>query len=305
MRPRPEAKPGLHPRNPHGGRYDFPALLRACPALAPFVQRSPRGEPTIDFTDPRAVRLLNAALLATTYGIAGWTIPEDFLCPPIPGRADHLHHLADLLAEEAGGAPPTGPRVRVLDLGTGASAIYPLLGHRAYGWTFVGTETSPAALACANAILAANPDLKAAIALRLQPDPGRIFKGVVDPGERFDLCLCNPPFHASAKAVRETAQEKWRKLGRSEARSRLNFGGTAAELWCPGGELGFVGRIISESAEQPELCRWFSSLVAKSEHLPRLQAALRTAKAARVKVIETSQGQKRSRILAWSYAEGR
>ncbi|OQA33821.1 MAG: Ribosomal RNA large subunit methyltransferase F [Acidobacteria bacterium ADurb.Bin340] len=293
---------GLHPRNLHGERYDLTALVGACPALGPFVHPSPRGESTVDFTDPRAVRLLNAALLAFHYRIQGWNIPEGFLCPPVPGRADHLHHLADLLGE--GGQPPRGSGVRVLDIGTGASAIYPLLGHRIYGWTFVGTETNVAALACAKAILAANPDLKHALALRLQSDPTRIFQGVVDSGERFDLCLCNPPFHSSARAVRETAQTKWRKLGRSEEHKRLNFGGIGAELWCPGGELAFVGRIIAESAEQPHSCRWFSSLVSKSEHLPRLQAALREAKAERVQVLEMRQGQKRSRILAWSYSKG-
>lgn len=293
---------GLHPRNLHGTRYDLRALVQAVPTLGPLVHPSPRGEATVDFTNPRAVRLLNAALLAHHYRIQGWDIPEGFLCPPVPGRADHLHHLADLLAGE--GAVPRGSAVRVLDLGTGASAIYPLLGHRIYGWTFVGTESNPAALACAKAILAANPDLKHAIALRLQTNPGAIFQGVVDSGERFDLCLCNPPFHASAQAVRATAETKWRKLGRPEERSRLNFGGASAELWCPGGELAFVRRIIDESAQQPDLCRWFSSLVSKAEHLPRLQAALREAKATEVKVLAMRQGQKQSRILAWRYGSG-
>jgi len=288
----------LHPRNLHGGLYDFRALIEACPALAPFVTRNPAGRPTIDFADGRAVRMLNGALLATQYGIQGWAIPEGFLCPPVPGRADHLHHLADLLGA------PTGPQVRVLDLGTGASLIYPLLGHRIYGWSFVGTEVNPAALQSARAILARNPALESAIELRLQADPARIFEGVVGEGERFELSLCNPPFHASARAVRETAETKWRKLGRAEARDRLNFGGSASELWCPGGELAFVGRIISESAARPSLCRWFSSLVSRSEHLPRLRAALRAAKAARVEVLDMRQGQKRSRILAWSYEAG-
>lgn len=251
----------------------------------------------MDFADGRAVRALNRALLALQYGIRGWVFPEGFLCPPVPGRADLIHHLAGLLGEEAGGRIPTGPSVRALDLGVGASCIFPLIGHAEYGWRFVGTDVDAAALASAAAILKVN-SLEHAVALRLQPDRCRLFRGVVAADERFDLCLCNPPFHASASAVRATAREKWRKLGKGAG---LNFGGRDAELWCEGGELGFIQRMIQESAEDPERCRWFSSLVSRSEHLPRLQAHLRRAGAAQVRVLEMGQGQKRSRVLAWRF----
>lgn len=301
----PAPKPGLHPRNPHRERYDFPALVRACPELAGFVRANPLGEPTIDFADPRAVRTLNRALLAADYGIRGWDLPEGYLCPPIPGRADYLHHLADLLGGDRGGAPPRGPGIRALDIGVGANLIYPLIGHQAYGWSFVGTDVDPGALAAAAAILQANPQLAGRIELRLQRDPGLLFEGVVRPGERFDLCLSNPPFHASAAEARAGSLRKWRNLGRPEAAASrgpvLNFGGRGGELWCPGGEAAFVCRMVRESAQQPGLCGWFTSLLSKSANLPRVQAALREAGAARVRVLEMSQGQKRSRIVAWGF----
>jgi 23S rRNA (adenine1618-N6)-methyltransferase len=290
------AKPGPHPRSRRQGRYDFPRLVAACPELAPLVRPNPAGEPTIDFADPRAVRLLNRALLADWYGLAAWDLPEGYLCPPIPGRADYIHHLADLLAPERSGS------LRALDIGTGASLIYPILGRKEYRWTVVATEVDPGALAAAEAIRAADPDLAAGIELRRQPDPERIFEGVARPGERFDLCLCNPPFHASAEEARAGSLRKWRNLGRDAGpRPALNFGGRARELWCPGGETGFVGRMVAESAHRPDLCLWFTSLVARSASLPQLQAALRRAGAARVRVIPMGQGQKESRILAWSF----
>jgi 23S rRNA (adenine1618-N6)-methyltransferase len=306
---RPAPKPGPHPRNPHRERYDFPRLVAACPELRGFVRGNPLGEPTIDFADPRAVRALNRALLAAVYGIQGWDIPEGYLCPPIPGRADYLHHLADLLAAERGGRPPRGAGIRALDIGTGANLVYPLIGHRAYGWTFVGTDVDPRALANAAAILAANPGLAEAVELRLQKDGSRLFEGVVRPGERFDVCLCNPPFHESADQARAGSLRKWRNLGRPGAAPGrapvLNFGGQGGELWCPGGEAAFVGRMVQESARRPDLCAWFTSLVSRSENLPRIRAALREAGAARVRVVEMAQGQKRSRIVAWSFrAEG-
>ncbi|WP_257311230.1 23S rRNA (adenine(1618)-N(6))-methyltransferase RlmF [Geothrix fuzhouensis] len=297
----PPAKPGLHPRNRHGGGYDFPKLIAVCPELEPYVRRAPHGGPTIDFADPAAVKALNRALLLEAYGIRGWDLPADALCPPIPGRADYLHHLADLLAE--GGPTPRGAAVRALDIGTGASVIYPLLGHQEYGWSFVASDLDGAALASAARILAANPGLEAAIALRRQPDPKAIFRNVVGPDERFDLTLCNPPFHASAREAREAAQTKWRKLGRGAAGTTRNFGGRGAELWCEGGEAGFVRRMIDESVTLAIRVGWFTTLVSSSANLPGLHRALRQAGAVEVRTVPMAQGQKQSRFLAWTFLE--
>ena len=85
----------------------------------------------------------------------------------------------------------------------------------------------------------------------------------------------------------------------------LNFGGRAGELWCGGGELAFVRRMIAESAGMAHACRWFTTLVSKSAHLPRLQEALRNVNAADVTTIEMVHGQKKSRILAWTFRERR
>ena len=295
------AKPGLHPRNRHGAGYDFPRLVAASPELGPFVRRAPHGGPSIDFADPAAVKALNRALLLEAYGIRGWDLPAGALCPPIPGRADYLHHLADLLAE--GGPVPRGAQVRALDLGTGASLIYPLLGHREYGWSFVGTDIDGASLASAARILAANPGLAAAIALRRQPDPKALFQGVVVPDERFDLSLCNPPFHGSLREAREVARAKWRKLGLGASGPARNFGGQGAELWCEGGEAGFIRRMIAESAAMPAQVRWFTTLVSSSANLLGLQRALRQAGALEVRIVPMAQGQKQSRFLAWTFLE--
>lgn len=295
------ASPGLHPRNRHQGRYDIAALVAASPELARFVVRTPQGDDSIDFADPRAVKALNLALLALQYGVRGWDIPDGYLCPPIPGRADYVHHLADLLASARGGVVPRGPAVRILDLGVGANVIYPLLGHREYGWSFVGTETDHRALTSAARILAANPGLAAAVTLRPQAQATAILDGVLAPGERFAACMCNPPFHASAAEARGGSERKWKNLGRADDRRPLrNFGGQANELWCPGGEAGFLGRLVAESARHRDACECFTALVSRSASLPGLVAALRACGASH-RVVEMGQGHKRSRILAWSF----
>jgi len=295
------AKPGLHPRNRHAGGYDFQKLVQVSPELGPFLRRAPHGGLSLDFSDPAAVKALNRALLAEAYGIRGWNIPAGYLCPPIPGRADYLHHLADLLATEAGGAIPRGAQVRILDVGVGANLIYPLVGHRDYGWAFVGSDIDTTALAAAARILEANAPLGQAIELRRQPDASAIFNGVVKPGEHFDLTLCNPPFHGSAREAREAAETKWRKLGRATGRPVRNFGGQGQELWCEGGEAGFIRRMITESVALGGRVRWFTSLVSSSASLPAVHRALRQAEARAIHTIAMAQGQKQSRFVAWSF----
>jgi 23S rRNA (adenine1618-N6)-methyltransferase len=295
-----EDKQGLHPRNRHRGRYDFAELGRSCPELTAFVRPTPYGDPSIDFADPAAVRALNRALLKHFYGVAHWDLPAGYLCPPIPGRADYLHHIADLLGAADGGRIPRGAAVRVLDIGVGANCIYPILGHREYGWRFVGSDIDPAALAVADGILRANPGLAEAIELRLQPSPGQVFQGLLREGESFALSMCNPPFHASPEEARAGTRRKLANL-RIGGPAKLNFGGQGAELWCPGGEDGFVRRMIAESAQFPTRCRWFSTLVSKAANLPGLRQALRQANVREIRTLDMAQGQKQSRILAWTF----
>ena len=291
----------LHPRNRHQGRYDFDRLIAADAdsGLAAFVGVNAHGELGVDFSDPAAVKALNRALLKESYGIVGWDIPEHNLCPPVPGRADYLHYLADLLAASNQGKIPKKKGVQVLDIGTGANCIYPMLGASEYGWQFVAADINAASLANAQKILDANPALAQQITLRLQPSANAIFKHIVNDDEWFDLSMCNPPFHTSLAEAREGTQRKWQNLGKANA--SLNFGGQDAELWCPGGELAFIGRMIKESATIATHCFWFTTLVSKSANLPGIYAALKQAKVVEHKTIAMSQGQKKSRLVAWTF----
>jgi 23S rRNA (adenine1618-N6)-methyltransferase len=296
-------KPTLHPRNRHQGRYDFPKLIQGTPELAAYVILNPYGKESIDFADPAAVRVFNRALLKALYGIKFWDIPEGYLCPPVPGRADYIHGVADLLAEDHGGTPPTGASVRALDIGTGANCIYPLLGHLDYRWRFLGSDIDPVALASAQTIVQAN-SLGKAIELRRQAQPTQIFEGLLQPQERFAVTLCNPPFHASAQEALSGSQRKWRNLGKADPTRKLpvlNFGGQQTELWCEGGELKFVSRLIDESRGVGQRIGWFTCLVSKVGNLPPLQARLSRAGALDTRVVAMGQGQKQSRFLAWTF----
>lgn len=304
-------KSALHPRNRHRERYDFDALMQASPALVPYVQLNAYGDASIDFSNAPSVKALNQALLKQFYAVAFWDIPQHYLCPPIPGRADYLHYLADLLAKSRAGVIPRGPAVRVLDIGVGANMIYPLIGTREYGWQFVGADVDAKALRNAQKIVDANA-LHDLIELRLQPNPTSIFKGMIKQGELYALTMCNPPFHGSLAEAQAGTRRKWRGLGKLEVKRSsasqavpLNFGGQGAELYCAGGEEAFVTAMVQQSKQYATQCAWFTTLISKAANLPSVYRALRNVQAREVKTIDMAQGQKQSRIVAWTFLDAR
>ncbi|MBL9129869.1 MAG: RlmF-related methyltransferase, partial [Verrucomicrobiaceae bacterium] len=158
------------------------------------------------------------------------------------------------------------------------------------------------ALKWAKRIVSSNPSVAGLIELRQQKSAAQCFRGIIQPGEHFAATMCNPPFHASAADAAAGTRRKLKNLGLKT--QTLNFGGTAGELWCDGGEPAFIRRMIEQSSEFSTQCDWFTTLVSKSAHLPRLEKALRQVRASEVKIIDMAQGQKKSRILAWRFAPG-
>lgn len=297
----PSIKSSLHPKNKHRERYDFGLLTETLPGLKPFVITNNYGDESIDFFDPQAVIMLNKALLKHFYQIEYWEIPENYLCPPIPGRADYIHYVADLLTAPSAHSQK---QTKCLDIGVGANCIYPLIGHHEYGWTYVGSDIDLEAIASAQKIVDNNPQLKDRISLRLQTNPKDFFTNIIQKEEFFDLSICNPPFHASAKDAHASTMRKLSNLkGGKVEKARLNFGGQSNELWYAGGELKFLTNMIYESSRFGKQCRWFTSLVSKEANLPKIYKNLDAVQAKAVKTMDMSQGNKISRIVAWSFLE--
>ena len=201
-----------HPRNRHKERYDFVELVAACTELATFIVPHPCGGDTIDFGNPKAVKTLNRALLKSQYRVNYWDIPEGYLCPPIPSRADYIHHVADLLSDGHEPRIPRGPAIRILDIGVGANGIFPIIGCAEYGWRFVGSDIDRVSINWVRQLFAANRHLHGKVDCRLQTHPSMIFDGVVGSTERFDASICNPPFHASAHDAAAGTLRKLRNL---------------------------------------------------------------------------------------------
>ncbi len=297
-------KSNMHARNKHRERYNFQALISTCPQLAPFVKLNNYNDHSIDFSNAEAVMMLNKALLKHYYGIDHWKIPLGYLCPPIPGRSDYIHYAADLLGSSNHGIIPTGNHIKCLDIGVGANCIYPILGNKEYGWSFVGSDVDRVAIQSATEIVEANLHLKGNVKLRLQENSKVIFRGIIRNDEHFDLTICNPPFHASLEAAQTGTLRKLSNLNHKRiTKPTLNFGGQHKELWTVGGEEKFVQTMISQSKIFSSSCFWFSTLISKSVHLKSAYLALKIAEAIEVKTISMSQGNKTSRIVAWTFLD--
>ena len=297
-----QIKSKLHPRNKHKYGYDFDHLINAYPSLGQYIITNKYQNKSINFFDSEAIKALNKALLMRHYAVEFWDIPSDYLCPPIPSRADYIHYMADLLGENNAEKIPRGKKIQVLDIGVGANMVYPIIGHQEYGWSFCGTDIDPVALQNARQIIAKNPAFTKAIRLKEQTSSTEIFFGIIDKKDHFDLTICNPPFYSSEAEAKANTLRKLKNLqGQKVSGISKNFGGQASELWCEGGEKKFVRRMIKESKKFAANCLWFSTLIAKETHLKPIYQTLKKANATTIKTIEMTQGNKLSRIVAWTF----
>lgn len=298
----PKVKTRLHPRNKHRERYDFPKLIESCADLASFVSLNKFQDESIDFSNPEAVKMLNKALLMHFYGIENWDIPNNYLCPPIPGRADYIHYIADLLCSNNFGKMPKGAQIKCLDIGVGANCVYPIIGTTEYGWSFIGADIDSIAIESAKNIIKLNPSLKGKIECRLQENSKDFFYGILPKDELVDLSICNPPFHASAAEADAASLRKQSNLNKTKvSKSKLNFGGQNNELWCEGGEERFVRNMIKQSKKFGSNCYLFSSLISKQSTLKSVYKVLKECEATITETITMGQGNKTSRLVAWSF----
>ena len=238
------------------------------------------------------------------------------LCPPIPGRADYIHYIAELLYNEISGLrgadsvrthkleKDIGEKIKCLDVGAGANCVYPIIGTKEYGWKFVGTEIDRVAIENISKIINSNTSLNGHVEIRLQKKSNNIFNGIIKPEEYFDITVCNPPFHASKEEAQRGNLRKLKNLKQKKASEpNLNFGGIDAELWYNGGEKQFVLNMIQESKQFAQSCLWFTTLISKESNLKIVTKTLEKAEVLKTIIIPMRQGHKTSRIVAWTFLD--
>lgn len=285
----------MHKNSLHTKKYDFDLLTQKHEALKPHVFINEYGTLTIDFSNPDAVKALNTALLFAHYKVKFWEFPDENLCPPIPSRADYMHHLSDLLRRS--GLETT---IKILDVGVGASCIYPLLGNAIYDWSFVGSDIDEKSLQVAQKIIDQN-NLTGVIELRHQKDYQHILRGIIKPMDKFTASVCNPPFYKSQEDALDATKTKLKGLGKENDKVVRNFSGTPKELCYAGGEKAFLHNYLYESSQVPNQCYWFTSLVSNVSHVRSMEASLKKLGATEFQVLDMIQGNKVSRVVAWSF----
>lgn len=285
----------MHKNSLHIKKYDFDVLTKNHEALKSYVFVNDYQTQTIDFSNPDAVKALNTALLFTHYNVKFWEFPDENLCPPIPSRADYMHHLSDLLRRSQ-----LETDIKILDVGVGASCIYPLLGNAIYNWSFVGTDIDEKSLQIAQKIIDEN-NLGNAIELRHQKDYQHILKGILKSSDKFIASVCNPPFYKSQADALEATKTKLKGLGKGNDKLVRNFSGTPKELCYAGGEKAFLHNYLYESSQYKQQCYWYTSLVSNVSHVRSMEASLKKLGATEFQVLDMIQGNKVSRVVAWSF----
>lgn len=287
----------MHKKNKHTDDYDFNQLSLVHTDLESFIFTNANNKKTIDFANPKAVKALNTALLKSHYDVAFWDFPDHFLCPPIPGRVDYIHHVSDLLNRSK-----LTENITVLDIGTGANCIYPLLGNAEYDWSFIGVDSNDDALKAAQNIIDKN-NLQDQIKLKKQNDNAHVLSGVLSETDKVTVTMCNPPFFKNEEDALKATTSKLKGLGKPTDQMVRNFAGQAHELWYKGGEKAFLHNYLYESSLLKTQSYWYTSLVSNKDNVKTINQSLKKLGATAVLTIGMNIGNKKSRIVAWTFLD--
>lgn len=316
---------------PTDSPIDFRALALQHHAFAACLKKN--GQ--LDFTDPESVRQLTLALAKINHAL-DLQLPTDRLCPPVPNRFGYILFIQRLLdaspALSFGEYLQPGPEsereergVLGIDVGTGASAIYPLLALRQHSsWRMLATELDPTSLRYARENVKRNGLERRCRVLEAEggfepvASPPRNTDATNSGGGRLkgpnllplkslqemairevDFIMTNPPFYTSPTALLSSARAKNRPPNSACT-------GTETEMVCEGGEVAWVERLIVESkflhAQGRVSVRWTTSMLGHLASVALVVGVLKREGCGDYVITEFVQGSKTRRWgLGWSW----
>ncbi|KAK4445974.1 hypothetical protein QBC34DRAFT_450998 [Podospora aff. communis PSN243] len=250
-----------------------------------------RDDGKLDFNDPLAMMQLTKTLLKVDFGLK-IELPDDRLCPPVPNRHNYILWLKRLL--DTSSYEPSGRKICGVDIGTGASCIYPLLGTAQRPWRFVATDIDPKSLDYARRNVRLN-GLEDRIQVLERERASPLIPLSDLPVESVDFVMMNPPFYSSEDEMLSSAQRK-------ERPPHSACTGAPVEMVCEGGEVAYIGRMMDESLVLRDRVQWYTAMVGKASSIETLVERLRKNNIDNFAVTEFVQGNKTRRwALGWSF----
>ncbi|VDM60525.1 unnamed protein product [Angiostrongylus costaricensis] len=251
----------MHPRNPYKeSPPDFNDLATRFPDFRAHCTLGNNGRVFVNFQEDGAVRSLTKALLKKDFDLEV-ELPHGCLVPRVPQRLNYILFIEDLLKLNQ-----IENNVIGIDIGTGASCIYALLGARWAGWKFFATETNTKAAEAANANVVRNRLGHLIRVIHISEQSTTLIK--------FTFCMCNPPFFESCET------------------SKVRF---------IGGEVAFIGRLIDESVLLQTQVSIYTTMLGKKSSISVLCRRLSRIDGVRYTVSTLSQGRTLRWVLAWTF----
>ncbi|EGX46518.1 hypothetical protein AOL_s00109g90 [Orbilia oligospora ATCC 24927] len=287
----------MHPKNVYKNGVSFAQLAKESPGLAKCL----KGSTSINFHDPESIRQLAKALLKKEFNLEV-DLPEDRLCPGVPNRLNYILWLNDLILDtHEERSSPGPPKVTGIDIGTGASAIYPLLGCAQFPtWRFFATEIDSKSLSSAANNISQNTLEDRITLLDVSSSSTILPEGeIISYSQPIDFTMCNPPFYTSINDMLSSAKTK--------AVPPLSAcTGSTTEMVTDGGEVAFVNRMVEESLKLKEKVRWYTSMLGKRSSVEKVVEKLKESGVANYVVGEFVQGAKTKRwAVGWSFGDRR
>ncbi|ANB15323.1 hypothetical protein AWJ20_2950 [Sugiyamaella lignohabitans] len=272
---------------------DFEFLAAKYVELRSFLNSSSsvRG---FDYSNPLAPYKL-CSVLAKEYFDLDINLSPSHLCPRIANRLDYILWIYRLLD----GTELVNEKLVGLDVGTGASCIYPLLGCAVFpDWKFYATEINPESIIQAMENCKRN-EIKVGDRIIIMPVS---VDDVLFPTNKFAstpmFTMCNPPFYESSKELAERTRLK------SSSPKTPVLWANDSELYTKGGDLEFTRRMIDESLELKGKIKWYTTMVGKKETLISVVAKLKEYNIHNYVIHEISPGKVTKRwAVGWSFTD--
>lgn len=242
-------------------------------------------------------RQLTQSLLRADFNLT-LTLPPDRLCPPVPVRWNYIRWIQDLLdtsSESYTDRYDASRHVVGLDIGVGASAIYPLLATATRAeWRMFGTDVDAHSFEWAGRNVEANGLRKRVRLVRVREE-GPLIPLETLGVEGLDFVMTNPPFYSSGEDMRSSYISK-------AAPPSAVCTGAENEMICPGGDVGFVSRMVEESLVLGEKVQWYTAMLGKMASLQEVVRLLKE-KGVRNWAVSSLQPGKRTKrwAVAWSF----